>query len=509
MVGLSWSAVTGAASYELWRYETSWVQVGGTITGTSYSDSAVEIGKTYYYQVMAKGPNGDGAWSNRVSALVPSTTPGAPQNFSASPGDGQATLSWNAPISNGGSAITSYEYRYQMSGGSWSNWMDNGMSRTATVGSLTNESAHNFEVRARNVNGAGLVASDTATPMSTVPSTPSGLGTTSTGPTEITLGWTAVDGAASYQIQRRTNGGAWGSPMDAGSGTSYTDTGLAPSTTYDYEIRAVNAAGSSGWSGVVTASTTAPEAPDAVSDLAASASANMISLMWSAPASNGADITGYDLDVSDDDSDWSDLATLAATATSYDHMNLGPGTMKYYRIRAMNSVGNSAWSASAMDTVAAVAPGKPTLYASASGTTIVLTWVAPAATGGADITRYTIQVSADGTTGWGALATKAADDTSHDHTGRAAGSTWYYRISATNSAGTGEWSDVQSATIGGGRPPRGETPDNSSPHSLNVLPVNLDPGCCDAGHVDCRVEPSVAHPVRSAGRRRYRDDSEL
>ena len=56
MVGLSWSAVTGAASYELWRYENSWTQVGGTITGTSHSDTNVEIGKTYYYQVMAKGP---------------------------------------------------------------------------------------------------------------------------------------------------------------------------------------------------------------------------------------------------------------------------------------------------------------------------------------------------------------------------------------------------------------------------------------------------------------------
>ena len=134
---------------------------------------------------------------------------------------------------------------------------------------LTNESAHNFEVRAVNANGNGLVASDTATPMSTVPDTPMNFGVTSSGPTEIALSWTAVDGASSYHIQRRTNGGTWGSPMDVGSGTTYTDMDLAPSTTYDYEVRAVNAAGSSQWSAVVTAATTAPEAPDAVSDLAA------------------------------------------------------------------------------------------------------------------------------------------------------------------------------------------------------------------------------------------------
>lgn len=475
-VSLSWSAVTGAASYELWRYENSWTQVGGTLTGTSYTDSSVEIGKTYYYQVMAKGPAGDGAWSNRESATVPSTTPGAPLNFDASPGDAQVSLSWDAPATDGGEAITGYQYRYQEVGGSWSSWMATtpALSRTATVTGLANETAHNFEVQAVNSNGAGATASDSATPMSTVPGIPSGLGTTAPGPTEITLSWNAVTGAASYQLQRRTNGGDWGSPMDAGSGTTYTDTGLMPSTTYDYEVRAVNTAGSSDWSGVVTASTTAPEAPDMPS-LTATAGASNIMLSWSAPDSNGADITGYDIDVSDDGSDWSDLDTKAAGDTSHDHTSLAPGTMNYYRIRAMNSVGYSDWSASAMATVAAVAPQKPTLAATADGTTITLSWVAPADIGGAAITRYTIQVSSDGTTGWANLASKAAGDTSHDHVlpSTATGTTRYYRISATNSAGTSDWSDIASATTAGAAPPPGGATDSSSPRNLSVTAVDL------------------------------------
>lgn len=481
MIGLSWSAVTGAASYELWRYENSWTQVGGTITGITYSDTSVEIGKTYYYQVMAKGPAGDGAWSNRVSAIVPSTTPGAPINFSASPGDAQATLSWNAPTSDGGSAITGYEYRYQMSGGSWSNWMATSPAgaTTATVTGLTNESAHNFEVRAMNANGAGMAAEASATPMSTVPGIPTGLGTTSTGPTEISLSWTAVTGAASYQLQRRTNGGNWGSPMDAGSGITYTDTGLTPSTTYDYEVRAVNAAGSSDWSAVVTATTTGPMAPD-MPTLTATASADKITLMWTAPDSNGADITGYDLDVSDDGAEgsWSDLSTPAAGDTSAEHMNLDPGTMKYYRLRAMNAEGYSDWSASAMATVAAVVPDAPILTASASGTTIMLSWIAPASDGGAAITGYAIQYSMDGSTNWRALATKAAGDTSHDHTGLRAGDTRYYRINARNSEGSSNWSNVDSATIAGADPPAGETPDASSPRNLRLTANSL---AADAG----------------------------
>ena len=480
-ISLSWSAVTGAASYELWRYENNWTQVGGTITEptTTYADASVEIGKTYFYQVMAKGPNGDGAWSNRVSAVVPSTTPGAPLNFSATPGDAQATLSWDAPATNGGSAITGYQYRYQMSGGSWSSWMATSpaLARTATVSSLTNESDYNFEVRAQNANGDGPAAADSAMPMSTVPDTPMSFGSTSTGPTEIALSWDAVTGAVSYQLQRRTNGGEFGAPMDAGSGTTYTDMGLTPSTTYDYEVRSVNAAGASPWSGVVTVSTTGPEAPDAVSDLSATASADKITLMWTMPDSNGAAITGYDLDVSDDGSDWSDLSSPAAGDTSYDHMSLDPGTMNYYRIRAMNSVGYGDWSAAMSATVAAVAPGKPSLTATADGTTITLSWVAPADTGGAAITGYTIQVSSTGTSGWRNLANKAADATSHDHTVLAPGTTRYYQISARNSAGTSDWSDVASATTAGAEPPPpppGGAPDSSSPRGLNVSSDDLD-----------------------------------
>ena len=475
-VSLSWGAVTGATSYELWRYENSWIQVGGALTATTYSDSSVEIGKTYYYQVMAKGPLGDGAWSNRVSATVPSTTPGMPLNLNAAAGDAQVVLTWNVPATDGGSALTGYQYRYQMAGGSWSSWMATSpaLSRTATVTGLTNETAHNFEVQAMNTNGASPSATASATPMSTPPGIPSGLGTTSTGPTEITLSWTAAAGAASYQLQRRTNGGSWGSPMDAGSGTTYTDSGLTPSTTYDYEVRAVNPAGESDWSAVVTAATTDPTAPDMPS-LTATAGATNIMLAWTAPDSNGADISGYDIDVSGDGSAWSDLSTPAAGDTSYNHTPLDPGTMNYYRIRAMNSVGYSDWSASEMATVPAVAPDKPSLTATADGTTIKLSWIAPASNGGAAITGYTVQVSSTGTSGWGTLANKAAADTSHDHTGLAAGTTRYYQISATNSAGlTSAWSDLASATTAGAAPPRGGATDTSSPRNLSVTKVDLD-----------------------------------
>ena len=434
MISLTWSAVTGAASYELWRWETSWAQVGGVITVTSYADSSVEIGKTYYYQVRAISGSSQGAWSNRVDDTVPSTTPGAPQTLTATPSAAQVTLAWNEPTSNGGSAITSYEYRYQMAGGSWMNWMDNGMSRTATVSPLTNEMDYNFEVRAMNANGAGPAATASAMPMSTKPAIPTGLGTTSTGPTEIQLSWTAVAGAASYELQRRVNGGSWGDPMPV-SGTSYTDTGLTPSTTYDYEVRAVNAAGTSEWSGVVTAATTDPMAP-AAPTLTAAATDLTVMLTWTVPDNGGAPISGYKIEDSDDGSDWNDFAMPAANATSSDHM-LEPGTMKYYRILAINSAGDGAWSDMKSATVA---PAAPTLEATAGWRQITLSW------NGADaVTSYHIE-RLDAQSQWVTVMNRPGSSTEYVHRSLNDATVYTYRIFAVNAAGESDASNSVSET---------------------------------------------------------------
>ena len=109
------------------------------------------------------------------------TAPGAPTNFMATAGDGEVTLSWAAPASDGGAAITEYEYRY--STGStvlpstlWTDvtdGSDDGDSTAdetgVTVPSLTNGTEYAFEVRAVNSAGDGTAAGPvTATPAPSV-----------------------------------------------------------------------------------------------------------------------------------------------------------------------------------------------------------------------------------------------------------------------------------------------------------------------------------------------------
>ena len=124
---------------------------------------------------------------------------------------------------------------------------------------------------------------------------------------------------------------------------------------------------------------------------------------------------------------------------------------------SLAGVNNPGWSHG--DTVEvrlvqATAPGTPTeLTATASGTQIDLAWTAPAVDGGRAITGYRIEVSEDGGTNWDDLkADTGNDDTSYSHTGLAAGSTRYYRVSAINAVGPSEASDSVNASLDNAAP---------------------------------------------------------
>ena len=71
-----------------------------------------------------------------------------------------------------------------------------------------------------------------------------------------------------------------------------------------------------------------------------------IRLAWEAAAENGARIRGYGIEVSEDGArSWRTLVQdTGSTSTEYVHRNLGPGSQRFYRVRARNAVGTGAWS---------------------------------------------------------------------------------------------------------------------------------------------------------------------
>ena len=88
------------------------------------------------------------------------TAPTAPQNFTATPGNGQVTLSWTAPANSGGGTITGY----QVSSNDGLSWVSATSNTSHTFTGLTNGTSYTFQVRAVNSAGNGAVISATATP---------------------------------------------------------------------------------------------------------------------------------------------------------------------------------------------------------------------------------------------------------------------------------------------------------------------------------------------------------
>ena len=104
--------------------------------------------------------------------LIAFRPPGPPGNFAAGGGDGRAALSWADPVVVGGLPVTKYQYRYATGGRTPdSEWLDvpdsnigEANRNSYTIGNLTNDVPHTFELRAVSAAGAGEAVRARVTP---------------------------------------------------------------------------------------------------------------------------------------------------------------------------------------------------------------------------------------------------------------------------------------------------------------------------------------------------------
>jgi len=204
----------------------------------------------------------------------------------------------------------------------------------------------------------------------TVPQPPTNLSATSASTSQINLSWSApADNGGSaitgYQIERSTDSGSTWSVLVPSTGsvsTTYSDTGLAASTSYTYRVSAINGIGTSSPSNTSSATTgTVATAPQPPTGLAANTvSSSQINLSWTAPSNNGGSaVTGYEIERSQDNgSTWAVVTSnTGSTGTTYSDTGLVASTTYTYRVSAINSVGTSSPSNTASATTNAASSG--------------------------------------------------------------------------------------------------------------------------------------------------------
>lgn len=305
---------------------------------TTYVDSGLLTGVTFYYQVSARNALGNGPRTPEMTAM-PLSKPSAPQDLSATAGLGSVTLAWKAPASSGGSTILNYMVYRGTAAGEESFLVMLDAASGYLDPALINGTRYYYQVSASNAQGEGPRSAEaSATPQASfdTPSAPRNLNAIP-GDGRVDLTWAppAVEGGAPVSNYTVYRDGVL--LVKLGTVTQHADTGLVNGQTYSYEVSASNSIGEGPKSAAFSAMpATQPGAPQG---LTAVASNHNVSLAWQAPASNGgASVTGYVIF-----RDGTSLATTG-TQTSYRDGTVTNGQTYVYKVAAVNLMGQGPFS---------------------------------------------------------------------------------------------------------------------------------------------------------------------
>ncbi|MBW4056738.1 MAG: hypothetical protein HIU83_15330 [Proteobacteria bacterium] len=295
----------------------------------------------------------------------------------------------------------------------------------------------------------GIFDGSALPPAASVPAPPVGL-TAIGGAGQMTLSWTSVSNATSYNVYYATTAGVTktnGTKITSIS-TPYVQTGLAAGTVYYYVVTAVNSAGESVSSAETSAGTASitpiPTVPDAPAAVIATGGTNQVTLSWGAVST----ATSYNVYYATTSRVTKANGTMISSTTSPAvQTGLAAGTTYYYIVTAVNSAGEGAASVQVAATTLADVPSPtvpmaPTNVAAIGGANqATITW--PLVSGAASYNVY--WSTTNGVTKSSGI--KVAGATSpYVQTALSAGITYYYIVTAVNTTGESAVSAQTSAT---------------------------------------------------------------
>lgn len=380
----TWDPVEGADGYD--------IEVDGEVidngTSTTYTHAGYQPNTEHTYRVRSRYGNTVSHWSEEI---LRKTLTGVPTNLNTAAASTKIAVTWE-PV------VGAISYELEVDG----KIINVGLNTRYIHTGLNPNTEHTYRVRAVNEGGAGQW-SETVTER-TIFGTPENLRAETT-ETSVRLTWDPVDGADGYDVM------VDGQIIDNGTSTAYIHSGLEPSTTHIYRVRARIGDYAGEWSEAVIY-TTGLGIPANVTAIGGSTS---ITVTWDTVA--GA--TGYDVEVDG-------MVIDVGDETVYIHKGLSPGTTHTYRVRAKNERVTGAWSALISKSTVTGMPGN--LRTEAETTRITVLWDGVSGVAGYDL-------EADG-------EIVSVSDTNYLHEELQPNTRHKYRVRARFDDGPGEWTEA-------------------------------------------------------------------
>jgi cellulose 1,4-beta-cellobiosidase len=266
--------------------------------------------------------------------------PAAPTGLAITAGAGSVKLTWNASA-----GATSYIVKRSTTVGGPYTTIATVTTTTYTDTTVSNGTQYFYVVAAVSSAGSSLNSTEvSATPQAAVtvaaPTGVSGSASQATvaGNSTVTLHWTAVSGATSYQVKRATTStGTYTTVATGLTATSYTQSVTANNNVYYYRVDAVVGSTVSADSATATVSAVSP-APTNLTSKALSSTQAQIN--W---ADHSADEQGFKIEYWTGYS-WAQIGTIAANATTATITGTSSGGTYYFRVRAYNGTLNTAYT---------------------------------------------------------------------------------------------------------------------------------------------------------------------
>ncbi|HCB37570.1 MAG TPA: hypothetical protein DEP66_05080, partial [Acidimicrobiaceae bacterium] len=480
------AAFDGEAGEALWS-----MPAPGLTAAYDFDDDLA--GVAHVFEVRAVNAGGGGAPA--ATERAPVGLPGAPRpsDFDTS-SDGLLTFNWRAPLDDGGSTVTGYEYRYAEGATvdddvAWRQFEGTlptgGGATSVRTEKVEGGVEYTAQVRAVNAVGFGPHAGRTVTQTTRAPDPPTGL-TPTVADEAIGLEWVAPDSdngnpITGYQVCSTPaadpcdDSGDWVGIPGSDAGTRSVDIeDLTNGEARFFRVRAVYqgliAEASGEASDAVSATPVGP--PSAPRDLAAErvVGGGAVALTWEAPASDGGSpVTGYEVctkpDAADtcddpaDPADWVGIPGSVAGTRDYTVRPLENGEEFFFRVRAVNAAatGGAGAASNQADATPFTTPGAPRTLTTISNQPQILTlgWTEPADDGGSAVENYQFRSSAadDGfIDDWADIPNGDADTRDHDVTGLTDGVDVFFQVRAVNAAGVGDASATSAADSSVGAP---------------------------------------------------------